>query len=40
MGTIRFPKVHPAEASNKLMETLGFRAAGGHLLYEARARSE
>ena len=28
------------EVSNELMETLGFRAAGGHLLYAARARSE
>jgi hypothetical protein len=40
MGTFRFPKVHPAEVSNELMEALGFRAAGGHLLYTARARSE
>ena len=40
MGTFRFPKVHPAEASNEAMDTLGFRAAGGHFLYAARARSE
>jgi GNAT superfamily N-acetyltransferase len=39
MGTIRFPKVHPAEISEELLETLGFRPAGGHLLYAARARS-
>ncbi len=39
MGTIRFPKVHPAEISKELLETLGFRAAVGHLLYAARARS-
>ena len=40
MGTFRFPKVHPAEASSDLMETLGFRPTGGHLLFAARARSE
>jgi hypothetical protein len=40
MGTFRFPKVHPAEISTELLETLGFRAAGGHRLYAARARSE
>jgi GNAT superfamily N-acetyltransferase len=40
MGTIRFPKVHPAEISKECLETLGFRSAGGHLLYAARARSE
>ena len=40
MGTFRFPKVHPAEISRELLETLGFRPAGGHLLYAARARSE
>jgi hypothetical protein len=39
MGTIRFAKVHPAEISEELLETLGFRPAGGHLLYAARARS-
>ena len=38
-GTFRFPKVHPAEISNELLETLGFRPDGGHLLYAARARS-
>ena len=40
MGTFRFPKVHPAEISKELLETLGFRPAGGHLLYAAKARSE
>ena len=40
MMTFRLPKVHPAEISKELLETLGFRPAGGHLLYAARARSE
>ena len=31
--TFRFPKVHPAEISKEFLETLGFRPAGGHLLY-------
>ena len=39
MGTFRFPKVHPAEISKECLESLGFRPAGGHLLYAARARS-
>ncbi len=38
--TLRFPKVHPAEISTELLETLGFRPAGAHRLYAARARSE
>ncbi len=38
--TLRMPKVHPAEISEELMERLGFRPAGGHLLYAARARSD
>ena len=38
--TFRFQKVHPAEISTELMEMLGFRAAGAHLLYAARARSD
>ena len=37
-GTFRFPKVHPAEMPAALLERLGFRPAGGHVLYEARAR--
>jgi GNAT superfamily N-acetyltransferase len=40
MGTFRFPKVHPAEISKEFLETLGFRPAGGHRLYAARARSD
>jgi hypothetical protein len=39
-GTLRFAKVHPAEISTDVMEMLGFRPAGGNLLYAARARSE
>jgi hypothetical protein len=39
-GTVRFPKVHPAEMSQEFMETLAFRPAGGYRLYAARARSE
>ena len=39
-GTFRFPKVHPAEISKELLEAIGFRPAGGHRLYAARARSE
>jgi GNAT superfamily N-acetyltransferase len=38
MRTASFPKVHPAEISNECLETLGFRAAGGHRLYAATAR--
>ena len=40
METFRFSKVHPAEISKEWLETLGFRPAGGHRLYAARARSE
>ena len=40
MGTFSFPKVHPAEISKEILETLGFRPAGGYLLYAATARSE
>jgi L-amino acid N-acyltransferase YncA len=39
MRTFRFRKVHPAEISKEFLETLGFRPAGGHRLYAARARS-
>jgi GNAT superfamily N-acetyltransferase len=38
-GTFRFRKVHPAEISLEFLETLGFRPAGGHLLFAARAQS-
>jgi GNAT superfamily N-acetyltransferase len=40
METFRFAKVHAAEISTEWLETLGFRRAGRHLLYAARARSE
>ena len=40
MRTFRFPKVHPAEISKEFLETLGFRSAGGHALYAAKARSD
>jgi GNAT superfamily N-acetyltransferase len=40
LGALRIPKVHPAEISKELLETLGFRPAGGHRLYAATARSE
>ena len=38
-ATVRFPKVHPAEVSTELLEMLGFRPAGRHMLYAATARS-
>ena len=38
MRTLRFPKAHPAEISTELLEKVGFRAAGKHLLYAAKAR--
>ena len=37
--TFRYSKVHPAEISEELLKTLGFRSAGAHLLYAAKARS-
>jgi GNAT superfamily N-acetyltransferase len=40
MGSIRFPRVNPVEISKELLETLGFRPAGKHLLYAARAQSD
>jgi GNAT superfamily N-acetyltransferase len=39
-GTVRFPKVHPAEISKGRLETLGFRPAAAHRLYAATARAE
>jgi GNAT superfamily N-acetyltransferase len=39
-GTLGFPKVHPAEISKEVLETLGFRPAGGHGLYAGKARSD
>ena len=38
--TVRFQKVHPAEISKELLEKLGFRPAGRHVRYAARARSD
>jgi hypothetical protein len=38
-GTLRFPKVHPAEVSQACLETLGFRPAGRHLRYTGTPRS-
>lgn len=35
--TFRLSKVHPAELSRELLDTLGFRPAGGHLLFAAKA---
>ena len=35
---LRFQGVHPSEISAGLLEALGFRATGRHLLYSARAR--
>jgi GNAT superfamily N-acetyltransferase len=40
MSTFRFAKVHPAEISTEFLETLGFRPAGGHVLFAAKARSD
>ena len=39
MSTISLPKVHPAEISKELLETLGFRPAGAHFLVAGTARS-
>jgi GNAT superfamily N-acetyltransferase len=38
LRTLRFPKVHSSEASQSLLDTLGFRPAAHHHLYAARAR--
>ena len=38
-GPFRIQRVHPAEFSNGLMDVLGFRPAGVHVLYAAKARS-
>jgi GNAT superfamily N-acetyltransferase len=38
--SIWWPKVHPAEIAKEQLEALGFRPAGAHVLYAARARSE
>jgi GNAT superfamily N-acetyltransferase len=39
-GTFRFPKVHPGEVSNELLDSLGFHTAAEHLLYATTARSD
>ncbi|HSC29089.1 MAG TPA: GNAT family N-acetyltransferase [Vicinamibacterales bacterium] len=38
-ATFRFPKVHPADISVECLGTLGFRPAGSHRVYTARARA-
>ena len=40
MGTFHFRKVHPAEISKELLETLGLHPAGRHQVYAARARAD
>jgi ribosomal protein S18 acetylase RimI-like enzyme len=37
LETLVLTKVHPSEISSELLATLGFRPAGGHVLYAARA---
>ena len=39
VASLRFQKVHAAEAPAEFLKTLGFRAAGRHRLYAALARS-
>jgi GNAT superfamily N-acetyltransferase len=39
LGTLRFPKVHPAEILGDTLEGLGFRRTGVHRLYATAARS-
>jgi GNAT superfamily N-acetyltransferase len=36
---LRFPKVHPAELPEDLLDTLGFRPVGAHRRWAARARA-
>jgi hypothetical protein len=36
---LRFPKVHPGEIPKETLGTLGFRPAGVHRLYAARAKA-
>ena len=38
-GIYPFAKVHPDEFSERLLETLGFHPAHGHLLYTSTAQS-
>jgi len=37
--SVRITKVHPAEISKQILESVGFRPCGEHLLHAARARS-
>ena len=37
MGTLRFPKVHPAEVPRESLQMLGFQRAGTHRLYATKA---
>jgi hypothetical protein len=39
LQNLTFPKVHPAEMSGESLERLGFRPAGMHRVYAARARA-
>jgi GNAT superfamily N-acetyltransferase len=39
IGTLRFPKVAPAEVSETVLQTLGFRRAGAYRLYAATPRT-
>ncbi len=39
LGTLRFPKVHPAEVSHEELASVGFRPAAGYRLYATRARA-
>ena len=39
IGTLQFPKVHPAEISRDFLETIGFRPATVYRLYATKARS-
>jgi ribosomal protein S18 acetylase RimI-like enzyme len=38
-GALTFPKVHPDEIAKDVLEALGFRRAGQHRLYAARAHA-
>jgi GNAT superfamily N-acetyltransferase len=40
LQSFRFPKVNPAEVSKDSLEALGFRPAGGHVVYAATARAQ
>jgi GNAT superfamily N-acetyltransferase len=40
IATFSLQKVHPDEISTQCLETLGFRPAGAHRLYGARARAD